>query len=221
VYFLLFFIFFGELGYKSENILVITENMFSNKVYEEFCWSKSKMLYLPILDKYVGENFFRGEDHYYIKNGCYINRMIKGYGLSRIDIDELVGDICVWFCEALDTYVFDEVILDNFDVKLDAYVYTKLKGKLHNHLKWLQRRQKQIPEYKRHKWGKHQDDNLSMPNKTELLSKLKPAEKFVVDCFYYENLKIKEISQILNKSESTVKRIKSQALKKLSSTNPL
>ena len=207
--------------------------MFSDKVKEEFCWSKSKVLFLPLLDKYFCENFFEQDGHYYIKRGSYVNRLVIAYGRSNdIDVDDLVGYITQWFSEALDNYTFDEVIKEDFDISRDAYVYTQLKGKLHNHLKYLKNRHKSIHEHKRHKLAHHIPEDTSVrinnapftplqkENCLELdLSVLESDEKLVIDSYYNEGLKIKEIAQIMGKSEKTVKRIKSQALQRLYATN--
>ena len=86
------------------------EGMFSKKVIEPFDWVKYKNLYLPLLDKYVGENFYWWKDRYYLHKGGYIDGIVESYGLSDIDVDDLVGQITEWFCQALDNYNFEEVI---------------------------------------------------------------------------------------------------------------
>lgn len=95
--------------------------MFQERLQSEpFCWVEYKVLYLPLLNKYLGENFFKRGDCYYIKDGGYISRLVNGHGLPNIDANELVSEITVWFCEALRDYTFEEVITVNFDVERDA-----------------------------------------------------------------------------------------------------
>ena len=194
--------------------------MLSNKLKEEFCWSKSQVLFLPIFVKYLSENFYERANSYYIKDGSFVNRMVKGYGLSDIDVNNLVGELSVWFCSALQEYTFEEVITENFTVKRDSYVYNKLRSELHNYLKYLKVRYKPIPENKRHFAEEYKLDYVIMPKQEfELnLSVLNPDEKLVID-YISEKLTIKKIAQKLGKSESTIKRLKSQARQKLLSSN--
>lgn len=198
--------------------------MFSEKVKIPSCgaeyWVEYKRLYLPIIDNYFSENFFERDYSYYIITGSYVSRMVSGYGLSGIDANDLFSEIFIWFWNSLQEYNFEELITENFEVERDAYVYNKLRSELHNHLKYLRVRHRQIPASKRHKMEKYRFDYSPAKPKIELdLSELNPTERLVIDSYYYENLKIKEITHILGKSESTVKRIKADALRRLASTN--
>lgn len=175
-------------------------------------------LYLPILDKYLCENFLEYDEHYHIKEGGYISRLINSHYLNNVDADDLVGEITVWFCLALDDYSYDEVMVEDFDVPRNSYVYQRLKMNLLNHLKYLQIRQRPIPAKKRHMIERQLIDSTSADEDVKIdLSVLTPNEKLVVDGFYYENMTITQISKIINKSEKTVKRLKRAALEKLSS----
>ena len=69
------------MGFKSESIRSINDGMFSDKIKMPSCgaeyWVRHNDLYLNILDKYIGENFYLWKGRFSLHKGSYIDSVVE------------------------------------------------------------------------------------------------------------------------------------------------
>ena len=179
--------------------------------------------YLPVYIGFIEDRLDKLVMHY-----CY---KYKIYGSRQFDYkDEVLADIGVTFCYTC-KYTRKKLLRTDFMTYLNAALTHAVKYSIFRQARYEQNSHKDSAYYLQ-KFGKlldgyiidvrikdplkhyfrlcHDDFDFSPLNKTE---------KKIIELYFWEKMKISEISNTLNTSQSDVRQSKKRALKKLQNTN--
>ena len=179
--------------------------------------------YLPVYTWFVQNQLDSLVTHY-----CYTYKI---YGNRQYNCrEEVLSDIGVTFCYTC-KYARKKLLCTDFMTYLKAALTHAVKYSILRQARYEQNCQKDSAYYL-HKFGKSlnghlidirikdpSEDCFRLNYNDFNFSPLNTTEKEIIQFFFWENMKISEISKTLNISESTVRQSKKRALKKLKHLN--
>lgn len=191
--------------------------------------------YLPLLQDYLNKEFisekgFDGEIqklnhkgllYKLLKTPCCNRKRLKNrkkanYYLQDYDLDleSIRGEIFLIYCQVV------EAIKKKNIRNIRKYLFKSLNNYIRTHFTLLCKTKQVVPVEHRNKFItiNKKGKEIMIPQAKYLtpdLSRLTPEQRYVVDCYFLQGFSIRKISELLDKSERTIKTIKAEALDSL------
>jgi len=190
--------------------------------------------FLPFLQEYINKEFKAGNqldgDIYCLNSRGLISKLLHTPCCNRsrlyrksanyyleyydLDLEAIRAELYLIYCQIVTT--LKEKKIKN----VKKYLFKSLNNYLRTHFTTLCKERKRVPEKYRNKFMTvdKKGEEVMVPQAKYLkpdLSNLCPDQRFVVDSYFLQGFSIRKISELLDKSERTILRLKTEGLNAL------